>query len=139
MEEKEDKESKDIYTSKDTIVNTTGDIEDIANEQIDDEDNEEVELDPPEEAKELNVGNIFAIIFIAIAVVALVFLVGSNVKKKKIEESKELDKSGTKFSYSFDVPANKQPIEETDFIFDEDDEVEEESEAESSAEEEEDE
>ena len=124
MEEKEDKESKDIYTSKDTIVNTTGDIEDIANEQIDDEDNEEVELDPPEEAKELNVGNIFAIIFIAIAVVALVFLVGSNVKKKKIEESKELDKSGTKFSYSFDVPANKQPIEETDFIFDGDDEVE---------------
>lgn len=64
---------------------------------------EEDEMLPPvevNEAKQLNVGNIMAAIFIGVAIMLLFILIFGGSKKKKAEES-ELDKAGYKSSYDF--------------------------------------
>ena len=64
---------------------------------------EEDEMLPPvevNEAKQLNVGNIMAAIFIGVAIMLLFILIFGGSKKKKTEES-ELDKAGYKSGYDF--------------------------------------
>ncbi len=73
---------------------------DLKNEIESDED----ELPPPEdvnEAREINVGNILAVIFIAIAVILMIVMIAGGKKSKKESASKELDKAGSKFEFNF--------------------------------------
>lgn len=63
---------------------------------------DEGEFLPPEEeseAREMNVGMIFAVIFIGIAVIILIVMLAGGKKKKK--DTHELDKAGSKFEVEF--------------------------------------
>ena len=70
------------------------------NDEIESEDDE---LPPPEdekdEARELNVGNILALIFIGVAVIFLIVMAAGSAKSKKKVQSLELDKSGSKITF----------------------------------------
>nr|WP_180485549.1 TrbI/VirB10 family protein [Treponema socranskii] len=87
-------------------------------------DAEEEEFTPPEEereeVKELNVGNIFAAIFIGVAVLLCVVMIAGSGKSKKKIQNKELDKSGSKTAIEFKEKTNKEPeiIEDTQEPFD---------------------
>lgn len=75
---------------------------------------DEEELLPPEEeneAREINVGNIFAVIMIFVVVVILIVVLAGGGKKKKKGNS-ELDKAGSKFEVEF---KEKSPEVETAF------------------------
>ena len=64
---------------------------------------EEDELPPPEEenaAREINVGMIFAVIFIVIAVILLILMLAGGKKSKK-KSNPELDKAGSKYEVQF--------------------------------------
>ena len=89
--------------------NTTADIggeesrtateETINDEDLIDADEEETELPPPRERNEarmLNIGNIFAVIFIALVLIIVFIMVLSRQKKETKTES-ELDKAGSKY------------------------------------------
>ncbi|MCQ2588985.1 MAG: conjugal transfer protein TrbI [Treponema sp.] len=72
---------------------------------------EEDEMLPPvevNEAKQLNVGNIMAVIFIGVAVILLFILILGGSKKKNSDES-ELDKAGYKTGYDFSQAQTQQP------------------------------
>ncbi len=66
---------------------------------------EDEELPPPEEekeeARELNVGNVLAMIFIGVAVLFLIVMAAGSSKSKKKIQSRELDKSGSKTVIEF--------------------------------------
>lgn len=65
---------------------------------------DEDELPPPEdvnEAREINTGNIFAVIFIGIAVILVILMIAGGKKSKKKAASKELDKAGSKYEVEF--------------------------------------
>lgn len=98
----EDKTLENENTLDDTLVDLRDEI-----------DNEEEEFTPPEEekeeVKELNVGNIFAAIFIGITVIFLVIVTASAGKSKKKIQNKELDKSGSKTVVEFKDKTNKEP------------------------------
>ena len=85
---------------------------------IDLEDMEDEELPPPEEeneAREINVGNIFAVILIGILILFLIafIAVNANSKKKTKTDNSELDKAGVKTHVNFDLPeTNIPPIED---------------------------
>ena len=85
---------------------------------IDLEDMEDEELPPPEEeneAREINVGNIFAVILIGILILFLIafIAVNANSKKKAKTDNSELDKAGVKTHVNFDLPeTNIPPIED---------------------------
>lgn len=85
--------------------------------------NVEEEMFPPEEEsgeeKELNVGNIFAAIFIFIAVIVIILMIATSGKKKKKAENTELDKSGSKTEIDFKIKEKEDEFE----IFDNDFEV----------------
>lgn len=78
---------------------------------------EDEELPPPEEeneAREINVGNIFAVILVGILVLFLIafIAVNANSKKKTKTDNSELDKAGVKTHVNFDLPeTNILPIE----------------------------
>lgn len=84
---------------------------------IDLEDMEDEELPPPEEeneAREINVGNIFAVILIGILILFLIafIAVNANSKKKTKTDNSELDKAGVKTHVNFDLPETSiLPIE----------------------------
>lgn len=64
---------------------------------------DEDELAPPEEeneAREMNVGTVFAVIFILVAVIVMILMLAGGKKKKK-DGAKELDKAGSKFEVEF--------------------------------------
>ena len=66
-------------------------------------DGEEDELLPPEEeneAREINAGTIFAVIFIAIALIMLIVVLAGGKRKKKDADG-ELDKAGSKWAMEF--------------------------------------
>ena len=79
---------------------------------------EDEELPPPEEeneAREINVGNIFAVILVGILVLFLIafIAVNANSKKKTKTDNSELDKAGVKTHVNFDLPeTNILPIED---------------------------
>lgn len=65
---------------------------------------DEEELPPPEdenEAREINVGNILAVIFIAVAVILVIVMIAGGKKSKKKSAEKELDKAGSKYEFDF--------------------------------------
>ena len=71
----------------------------------------EEELPPPEEeneAREVNVGNIIGVIVIGLLVIFLIAFIAVNIsgKKKKQQESDELDKAGTKTVIGFQDKSN---------------------------------
>ena len=73
----------------------------------------EEELPPPEEeneAREVNVGNIIGLIVIGLLVIFLIafIAVSASGKKKKKQESAELDKAGTKTVIEF---KDKTPVD----------------------------
>lgn len=74
---------------------------------------DEDELPPPEdvnEAREVNIGNIFAVIFIAVAVILVIVMIAGGKKSKKKSAAKELDKAGSKFEFDFrEKAAESQP------------------------------
>ncbi|WP_297645837.1 TrbI/VirB10 family protein, partial [uncultured Treponema sp.] len=80
------------------------------NDEIESEDEE---LPPPEEekdeARELNVGNILALIFIGVAVIFLIVMAAGSAKSKKKIQSRELDKSGSKTAIEFKERTEKAP------------------------------
>ena len=80
------------------------------NDEIESEDDE---LPPPEdekdEARELNVGNILALIFIGVAVIFLIVMAAGSAKSKKKVQSRELDKSGSKIAIEFKERTEKAP------------------------------
>ena len=80
------------------------------NDEIESEDDE---LPPPEdekdEAGELNVGNILALIFIGVAVIFLIVMAAGSAKSKKKIQSRELDKSGSKTAIEFKEKTEKAP------------------------------
>lgn len=83
--------------------------------------NEDEELPPPEDGKEdaheLNVGNILALIFIGVAVIFLVVMLAGASKTKKKSRSKELDKSGSKTVVEF-TEKSSEITEDVQEIFD---------------------
>ncbi len=85
-------------------------------------DSEEEETLPPEETsggeKVLNVGNIFAVIFIVIAVIILILMIATSCKKKKKIENPELDKSGSKTEVDFKIKEKPQ-ISDVEDLFEE--------------------
>lgn len=80
------------------------------NDEIESEDEE---FPPPEEekdeARELNVGNILALIFIGVAVIFLIVMAAGSAKSKKKVQSRELDKSGSKTAIEFKERTEKAP------------------------------
>ena len=63
----------------------------------------EDELLPPEEeneAREVNVGNIFAVILIAVVVIIMIIVFATGGKKKK-KDNPDLDKAGSKYEVEF--------------------------------------
>ena len=71
----------------------------------------EEELPPPEEeneAREVNVGNIIGVIVIGLLVIFLIAFIAVNIsgRKKKQQESDELDKAGTKTVIGFQDKSN---------------------------------
>lgn len=80
------------------------------NDEVESEDDE---LPPPEEekdeARELNVGNILALIFIGVAVIFLIVMAAGSAKSKKKVQSRELDKSGSKTAIEFKERTEKAP------------------------------
>lgn len=85
-------------------IDNTDDLMDEVQEQLDNE-NEEEELVPPQEeneARQLNIGNIFIFIFIIIGVIIMFFfLFANNGQKKKNKAEQELNKSGQKVEHDF--------------------------------------
>ncbi len=92
-------------------IETQDNMPEISDDLLDDE---EEELGVPEEenaARQVNTGNIMAIILIACAVIFLIVFVAMNLSggKKKKSESNELDKAGTKTTVEFKEPAVVSP------------------------------
>lgn len=109
-------------------ISDTDDLVSEAQEQLDNE-NEEEDLLPPEEkneARQLNIGNIFIFILIIIGVITIFcFLFANNGQKKKNKAEKELNKSGQKVEHDF-IKEHRQenvtfdePKEESDEMTDE--------------------
>ncbi len=95
---------ENTFDSEDTNLDTGN--TDLREEAESDKD----ELLPPEEeneARQLNVGTIFAAIFILVAVVLLIVMLAGGKKKKK--DTHELDKAGAKYEVEF---KEKAPAEE---------------------------
>ena len=75
----------------------------------------EDEFLPPEEeneAREINIGNIFGIIMIGIVVIIMIVVFATGGKKKNRNDQKELDKAGSKYEVEF---KDKVPEPETPF------------------------
>lgn len=96
-ENSEEPKKRKIEFSDAEIADTPTDL----NAEID---GEEEELLPPEEeseAREINVGTIFACCFIFVAVIIMVVMLLGG-KKKSNKKDKELDKAGSKYEVDFD-------------------------------------
>lgn len=80
------------------------------NGEIESEDDELPPLEEEkDEARELNVGNILALIFIGVAVIFLIVMAAGSAKSKKKVQSRELDKSGSKTAIEFKERTEKPP------------------------------
>lgn len=95
-------------------------IADASTDLSDEIDGEEEELLPPEEeseAREINVGTIFACVFIFIAVIIMVVMLLGG-KRKSNKKDKELDKAGSKYEVNFDREIPSDSDEQTDSVGD---------------------
>lgn len=95
--------SEDSDQTSDVVFDDVDNLEYEQEELQEQIKSEEDEMLPPvevNEAKQLNVGNIMAAIFIGVAIMLLFILIFGGSKKKKTEES-ELDKAGYKSGYDF--------------------------------------
>lgn len=100
---------ENVFASEDTELDT-GSI-DLREEAESGED----ELLPPEEeneAKEINIGNIFGIIMIGVVLIILIVVFATSGKRKDKNNQKELDKAGSKYEVEF---KEKAPEPETPF------------------------
>lgn len=113
-----DKENE-MPSSKETAAPSTEEssVSDTGAEKIDlqkqiEAENGESEMLPPEEetneARQLNLGNIFAAAFGILGVIVFVFFLFSGKSKKAEAAQKELDKSGAKFEQEFVVKQQAQ-------------------------------
>ena len=74
---------------------------------------DDFEFEPPEEneAKKLNVNNIFIVLLIAVFLIILLIVFVSKVTKTKKKESIELEKAGTKFIPDIEFSKNDIPFD----------------------------
>ncbi len=119
-EEKSYKDNTEPFLSEEEQLN---DEEEDLRKEIEEEEDEEF-LPPKEKenlGKQLNIGNIFALIFIAMIIfIVFIMVITSGSKKKKTEEN-ELDKAGYKNEYNWDDKNNRPTyvVVENGFTFDE--------------------
>lgn len=100
IEKTEEAHDEKIFSNIDNINDEKIDLKDDINSE------EEETLPPIEEnkAKQLNIGNIFAVIFIGISIFILIILFASKSNKKKSEQTNELDRTGSKINIYFEAP-----------------------------------
>lgn len=121
MEDEKDEENTSLDNQNLQDENVLLDNENV--NLLDEVDSDEDEMQPPKEdsnenhAMQLNVGNIFAIIFIVIVVLLMIFMIVGS-KKKKAAQNIELDKSGTKIETDFDIKDNSKSSSITKIIDD---------------------
>lgn len=108
-EKKKVTDENSSYFSEDTELDASyGSLQDEIEENED-------ELPPPEdenEAREVNVGTIFAVIAIFVVVILMIVMLAGGKKKDK-KALKELDKAGSKYELDFDKKAPADVVEES--------------------------
>lgn len=94
---------QDVPIGVDSLSSEETEIDSFSLNLRDEIASDEDELLPPEEeneAKEMNVGTIFAVIFIGVAVILMIVMLAGGKKNKK-KDLKELDKAGIKYEVEF--------------------------------------